>query len=262
MTTKLRPSPLTPGRRVALVLGLVATLALTAQTAVGVVAALGRTTVTEDVAVPTPGQLFSLSSGEGDVEVYPSKDGRLHVQAIKRFGLREPRVVQSGAGNDLRLSTTCRTLEPSCSVDFRVAIPAELALTVSTGSGDVDVRGVAGAVTVSAGSGDIAVADAAAPVSVRAGSGDITLENVAGRTVDARTGSGDIDAAFEQVPVEVRARTGAGDVSLVLPGSAAYAVDVDTGAGDETVTVDMAASSPNRIYVRTGSGDVSVVPGS
>jgi hypothetical protein len=150
-STARRARPLTPARVVALVLGLLFLSASVAQVTLALVSALYRTTVTEEVAVIQPVRSFAVESNSGDIEVTASTDGRLRVEAEKHFGLREPKIRRQESADGLKLSSECRAYEPACWVTFRIALPAGMALEVSTGSGDVEVSGTTGFLDLDAG---------------------------------------------------------------------------------------------------------------
>lgn len=137
----------------------------------------------------------------------------------------------------LRLSDDCSEWD-SCEVELAIGVPSGAVLKLRTGSGDLKVAGVAGAVTVKTGSGDVVASD-------------LSCEHL-----QIETGSGDVRARLEQPPKKVLVDTGSGDVRLWVP-EEAYSVDLHTGSGDEDVegiTTDSDAS--RTIRVDTGSGDV------
>ena len=130
-----------------------------------------------------------------------------------------------------------------------VRVPVALALTVGTGSGDVDAQQVA-ALDVTSGSGDISARTIAGAVGLWLGSGDARLTDIG--SLDLRgTGSGDVHA--ERVRGDVRAgHAGSGDLDFEGVGGS---VDVaGTGSGDVT-----ARDVRGNVRVgSTGSGDVFI----
>src|SRR5215469_1670053 len=67
----------------------------------------------------------------------------------------------------------------TCGVSYELHVPNGAHVTVSTASGDVDVRGISGPVRVDASSGDIEIHDIGGQVRAHTGSGDINISNVA-----------------------------------------------------------------------------------
>ena len=122
------------------------------------------------------------------------------------------------------------------------------AVRAATGSGDVRVDGGKAGVRVTTGSGDVEVLRAT-DVTAETGSGDVHLVDVAG-AVKARTGSGGV--ALDRVDGSLELGTGSGDVTarrLTLKGK----LDVETGSGDVQLAGDMAGLSQATIEVSSGS---------
>lgn len=129
--------------------------------------------------------------------------------------------------------------EDPCSVDLNVELPANLALSLRTGSGDVRLDNLRG------------------DISLATGSGDIAGHGLAGVKFSAETGSG--DARLELSPARrVHLKTGSGDVALTVPGGV-YRLDVSTGSGDQKLAgVSNDANAEDSIDVTTGSGDLKI----
>ncbi|MED7926442.1 DUF4097 family beta strand repeat-containing protein [Nonomuraea sp. LP-02] len=142
-------------------------------------------------------------------------------------------------GGVLALSYTCPSNLGSCGVDYRIEVPKGLAVDLDSGSGDITLRALSGDVRVNVGSGDVDAAD------------------LAGKNVVADSGSGNVELKYTTAPTNARLKAGSGDVSLFVP-DGAYDVTTDVGSGDVTVSVKNDRSSPNKISVRTGSGNISV----
>lgn len=132
-------------------------------------------------------------------------------------------------------------------IDFEVRVPAALPLEVATGSGDANVSDVA-ALDFDTGSGDLKLARVSGAVGARLGSGDIAASDVGSFTLRS-DGSGDVTANNVRGDVKV-GHVGSGDLHFAdVKGS----VQVDgVGSGDlaiERVGGDVRVGS-------IGSGDV------
>ncbi|MQA95707.1 MAG: DUF4097 family beta strand repeat protein [Streptosporangiales bacterium] len=222
---------------------------------------------------------LDVTGGSGDVEVVATSASQVTVTETLRYGAgRKPTTQRGVTGQTLRLSYTCRDAWlpfGGCNVDYRVEVPAELALKINAGSGDVTVRNLDGALEVQSGSGDVDVVNAGGParltvgsgdvevegargdLTVKAGSGSIEAEGLAGRNAAVRSGSGDLELVFARPPGTVTAETGSGDAKVELPGGS-YNVSADSDSGDEQVEVSTDPAAPNTVDVSTGSGDVQV----
>ncbi len=181
---------------------------------------------------------------------------------------------------------------PALFVDFRIEVPAGMAVTVKNAVGAIGSRGVQGdqsldtasgnvvvsdgqgELRVDTGSGDVTVTGHAGGVSADTGSGDVRLERVRGESivadtgsgnvelvavegaVDANTGSGDVTGKDLVLGARLRADTGSGDVRLEGDFTAVTDLSIDTGSGDVALSVGRTPSL--RLTISTGSGDVEV----
>lgn len=131
---------------------------------------------------------------------------------------------------------------------LQVRVPATLAITIDSGSGDVHATGLA-ALDFKSGSGDLDVSDIAGPVALQLGSGDVQGHRV-GSVELGQTGSGDV--TIDGIRGNVRAdHAGSGDLRFSHVGGSVKVGD--TGSGD--VTVSQVAQDVE--VGSTGSGDVS-----
>jgi DUF4097 and DUF4098 domain-containing protein YvlB len=81
-------------------------------------------------------------------------------------------------------------------------------------------------------SGNIEIADSTGDVTLDTQKNDVTLENVAGR-IQVEDHDGNIDMRFAQPPhADVNVDDGSGDISVTLPGQAAFQMDAQSESGD------------------------------
>ena len=146
-------------------------------------------------------------------------------------------------GGATRLEAACRPLlSPGCGVDVTITVPEGTAVDLLTGSGDVDVSGLDGA------------------VAVRTGSGDVEVERLRTQDLTVRSNSGDVEATFARPPFAVKVATGSGDVDLGLPQTRTpYAVDARSESGEVDDAIPATDAQDARVVrVRTQAGDVEV----
>jgi hypothetical protein len=67
---------------------------------------------------------------------------------------------------------------------------------------------------------------------------------------------------FSAPPSSADAEAGSGDVNLLVPRGALYTVDAVTSSGDRVIGVPSAPYAVHALRVRSGSGDIAVLPGS
>lgn len=156
-------------------------------------------------------------------------------------------------------------------VDVRVTVPPGSEVDVSSGMGDVSVRGVAEPVFAASGNGDVAVEGVGSEVEASSGNGSVRVMTTGG-PVSASSGNGDIEVEMGEVPVDARMRfnSGNGDIVLTLPASFAGEIDATFGNGglqsDFPVTLSdgfsrhrvrgVIGSADARIRASSGNGDL------
>jgi len=133
-------------------------------------------------------------------------------------------------------------------ITFELVVPVSTRLRSSTGSGSMDIAGIAGPLDGSTGSGSITLAKLGGEARVSTGSGSIHLDGVKG-ALRASTGSGSIRGTG--IAGAINANTGSGTIELeqVSPGS----VETSTGSGGITLT-----GIKGGLRARTGSGSIRV----
>lgn len=179
----------------------------------------------------------------------------------------------------------------NCGMSYELHVPTGAHVTISTASGDVDVRGIGGPVRVDALSGDVEIHQIGGQVFARTTSGDISVSSVA-TSLDAYSSSGDIeakdltadtalvtdsgsiDAAFDSWSAvhQVRMKSSSGDVSITVPRGAGFAIDASTSSGsmDSNLRLPIddrdsgaavhaqVGSGATKVQLATSSGDIDV----
>lgn len=167
-------------------------------------------------------------SGKGSEDVAVEQSGSTITVIAPRdragfFGSNEPRLEAHITMPDESEIVT-KTGSADQTLHGRYAL-AEL----KSGSGDILVEDVTGALAVNTGSGNVTVRDCGGDLRVKSGSGDVEIAHTSGST-GVSTGSGDI--ALGRTDAEVITKSGSGDLSI---GVAASDVRVQTASGDVTV---------------------------
>jgi hypothetical protein len=176
-------------------------------------------TRTETRVVTEPVRSLVLETSAGTVEVVRGPRLVLRETTSYRGSGDAPRPDHELEGGELTVkSPGCN----DCSTDFRVELPAGVALRASSNAGAVTTEGV-----------DVP---------------ELRLSSDAG----------DVTADVVGTPSLVEVRSDAGDVSVTVP-PGRYAADTDTDAGDEDVTgIVNDPQAPNRITAQTDAGDVKI----
>ncbi|HEX6471631.1 MAG TPA: DUF4097 family beta strand repeat-containing protein [Streptosporangiaceae bacterium] len=261
-----------PNRAAALPAAAVAVAAL-AVSGCGVQIHMGPRSVTDEAAVTGQVTAVQLAAGSGDIRIRAGQDqGATIHRTIDYRGRTKPHPSQRLSGGVLTFVPGCT----HCSIDYDLTVPAATqvrirtgsgsirvaevaAADLQTGSGDVGVRDVQGAVRAHTGSGSIMITSIGAQADLHTSSGDIIATSVRGGTLRAETGSGSVTLKFSSAPSNVLAVTGSGDVRIRVPGGP-YRVDQSTKSGDDSVQVPTDPSAPAVIVARTGSGSLTIAP--
>jgi hypothetical protein len=160
------------------------------------------------------------------------------------FG-REPLTERQTVGGVLRIRVRCpETLLGTCSSAYRVAVPANVPVTVRTSTGDVRFSGYRGSASIDTDEGDI----------------DVTA--YCGFLLRARARTGDVQATAACAPDRLELRSQEGSIDALVP-AGRYQIDADSDGGTSSIEgLENAVDAPFRIQALSGSGDVRVGAGS
>ncbi len=221
------------------------------------------------------GQALSVDVGAGSVVVETTASGQAEVSVEGRgenvrAAFERLRFTATQSGGRLTLRTRGRAAMGRTEADFvyTVRIPRRFSADVDTGSGNVSVGPLDGALSVDTGSGNVTTGAVTGRLSIDTGSGNVRMAD-AGAAATIDTGSGNVDATLTRV-VRLSISTGSGSVRLALPRAADATLALDGGA----VRIDDALGfvgrreargaqgrigrGGERISVDTGSGGISV----
>jgi hypothetical protein len=188
-----------------------------------------------------------LDLGDADVTVVGAGAREtVAVDHVDRFGFgHDAATRRSIDGGVFKVWSRCpSTVLHGCSVDYRVAVPDNLPLTIRTGGGSVTLRGYRGSARITTGDGDV----------------DVT--GWCGFSLQARAeGGGDVRAGATCSPQALSLRSTTGSVRARVP-AGRYRVDASTAGGKPVVRgIASDADSPYAIQALSSSGDVRVERG-
>lgn len=131
-------------------------------------------------------------------------------------------------------------------VDFTIEMPKGIAAEITSASGDISARNLAGGARLNTASGEIEISGCRGENSLSSASGDIEVNGCAGASLKINTASGDIgvndcsgDLAFQTV---------SGDAGISLSGN----IQGQTVSGD----IDIKTNKSGEIKIRSTSGDI------
>lgn len=268
---------MTPGRWIALAIGVPVALALIIGNGFSLVTDIGMASYQVDRTIPLDHGRLVANTGGGDITVRQGavSSGQARLTGTVQYSLVRPDLTVNGTGMDLH----CRLFTGNCGLNATFAVPSGTPLVLDTGGGNMNISGIQNTVTLTSSGGDVSLSDSGSAATVDSGGGNLSLSRLGGiltfttsggdvdggdltspkTSVDA--GGGNVTLTFTTVPANVHIVSSGGDVTIVLPrGQTQYAVSVVTEGGDYTpsplVSVNQAAAS--RISVDSGGGNVSI----
>jgi len=201
---------------------------------------------------------LELSNGSGNSRVSVGAPGEVKVHAEFRVRawpwddpdrtlkdlLSNPPISQDG--DLIRIGATGwhRT---EFEADYTVTVPPDTQMRGTSGSGNLDVDGIAGPANFTAGSGNIRANAIQNDVHAMVGSGNVTLTDSKGR-VGAMTGSGEV--VVRGAKGDVRANTGSGEIRIERAEG-----NVEASAGSGNIEIRDATAD---LRVRSSSGEINI----
>ena len=269
--------PMTPARRAVLAVGMPFALALIGWASFIAVALADQASYRVHVSVPATGGQTRVTIDNADAIVRPGAGGRVSVNGTLRGSLARPAFGWRSSAAGLTLHSRCLSWAGWCRLGYGITAPAGLPLTVTDGSGDLNVSGFGGHVTLDGGSGNITVSHLSGTIELSNGAGDIAASGLDGSVrlsdgagdivgtglaatdVVGDDGSGNIMLTFSKVPRRVNVTDESGDITLVLPRGHSYLVSAHSSQGNTSVSVKTRPSSPYVIVASDGSGNITIV---
>jgi hypothetical protein len=288
--------PLTPGRVIALVIGVPVCLALVANTGFSLLAPFAGGSYPVNYPAPASTRSLTVDSSGGQLSVKPATGDRVTLAGTARYSFIKSTLTEHTAGGDTTVSYHCVPLPSgNCALDATALVPAGLPVVASTDGGNASVSGVSAPVTLSTGGGELSADHVSGPLTLSTDGGNITASDITGPslrassggggiqasavdspavtistaggniratgvtagTVAASTGGGGIYLVFASVPASVRVNTSGGDITLVLPpGQAKYRVYAHTDSGSSSDGLAQSSSSANSITATSGGGTI------
>ena len=201
---------------------------------------------------------LELSNGSGNSRVSAGAPGEVRVHAEFRVRawpwddpertlkdlLSDPPVSQEG---DLIRVGATGWHRTEFEADYTVTVPPDTQMRGVSGSGNLEVDGIAGPANFTVGSGNIRANGIQNDIHVVVGSGNVTFTDTKGR-IEAMAGSGEV--IVRGAKGDVRARTGSGEIRVEQP-----AGNVEASAGSGNIEIRDATAD---VRVHSGSGEINI----
>lgn len=195
---------------------------------------------------------------DGELTVDVGAAGEVALERRLTWSAGRPEITEHWDGTVLRVVARCvnpRRL-PGCAVDYRVRIPAGVAVTAHTFAGGITAREVTGDLDLTATAGGIELTGTRGALRLRVDSGAVRTRALRSPTVSLLGDSGDVELRFADVPRVLRVETRTGDISVEVPGNDPYAVVAETDSGTRAVDVTRDTTAPRSVTATTRSGDI------
>jgi hypothetical protein len=266
---------MTPGRWLALAIGVPVALALIIGNGFSLVTDIGMASYHVDRTVPLDhGRLVANTEG-GDSTVRPGavSSGQARLTGTVQYSLIRPDFTVNGTGFNLH----CRLFTGNCDLNATFAVPPGTPLDLDTGGGNMNISGIQSTVTLTSSGGDVSLSDSRNAATVDSGGGNLSLSRLGGiltfttsggdvdggdltsPKVTTDSGGGNVTLTFTTVPAKVDVTSSGGDITIVLPpGTAEYAIKETLSGGGNHVSVPQNDLAANKITVDSGGGNVSI----
>jgi hypothetical protein len=269
---------MTPGRWVALAIGVPIALVLIAWTGFSFVSGLGQASFPVNVNLPVSDGHLVTSTGGADLTVRQDqvRSATARLTGTVQYSLVRPRLTINGAG----LHLDCRLPTGNCGLSATLDVPLDTALNLASEGGNMQVNGIDGDVTLDSGGGDVTISGVGGIADVTTGGGNLTASDLgnirqfstdggdvngtglSAPQVTTESGGGNVTLVFTTVPTNLSVTSDGGDISILLPaGRTAYHIILPSGGtdgGDYSAQVPTSTSSSHTISVGSGGGNVSI----
>ncbi len=190
-----------------------------------------------------------------DVIIEVSKDNTSSVKADIEYRGREPDHKVVVDGSTMRLTMECHM---SCSGQYFLTVPAQVASDIRLGAGNVEIADLTGDVAITTGAGNVLLSRVSGELDIRSGAGNIEGVDCQSTRYRVKTGAGNISLNARTAPLDASLKSGVGNVRFYVPASR-YQLAVSSGMGTERISgIITDNSSANIIRARSGVGNVTV----
>ncbi len=186
-------------------------------------------------------QLTSLTVGatSAAVEIDQGPVGQVTVAQQLTWTGTQPTVEIDRAPGTMRIVVECDDhglmSDFGCGAQLQIVVPPSASVTVSSDSGQIIARQLAGPLNVQSDAGDIELDGVSGRVQALTTAGPINGNGLLSGDVDAESSSGPIDLGFVGVPLRVRAKSTSGPITVNLPPGSHYRVSGGSTSGPRDV---------------------------
>jgi hypothetical protein len=245
------PLRMTPARWVVLALTLPVAIALIGWTGFSFVSLVAQGSYSFSYPVPVDNGQVNVTLNGGNVTLRQASGSTAQVTGIVQYGLFRPGISESVTPGGVYIGVNCDAINSNCGANATLDVPANTAVTASSGGGDIGVSGFSSGMTLSTVGGNLAASNLGGNLRLDTGGGDLTGTGLTG-TIDITTEGGNVGASnVDGTAGTVRLDTGGGDLSTNgITGNLQFST--------EGGNVNANAVSSQQVTIASGGGDVTL----
>lgn len=299
-----RPGPagtlrMTPGRWVALAVGVPVAIALIGWTGFDLVTAFARGSFPISYAIPVHNGQVAVNVTAGNITLRqgpagaasanpngslsasptPSSGSGAFLTGVVQYGLIRPSISENLTSAGADIGVGCDAIAAgNCGVNANLDVPANTAVTLWSNGGDVDVSGFSSNMSLYAGGGNITASNLTGDLKLNTAGGDLTGTGLTGQ-INITADGGNVNASnLDGTSGTMAINTGGGDLdangvtgnvvnftaeggNISGGGLVAPQATIESGGGDVILAF---ADAPQNLQINAGGGNVTVIlpPGS
>ena len=266
------PLRMTPGRLVALAVGVPVALALIGWTGFNLITTVARGSYPFSYAVPVDDGQVAVNITAGDVTLREAPGtSTARLTGIVQYGLVRPGISESTTPTGANIGMNCSGINTNCGMSATLDVPARTAVTVWSNGGNILAADFSSGMTLWAGGGNVTATDLVGNLQLDTGGGDLTGTGLTG-TLQIATEGGNVNAGSWTGSGTTRVDTGGGDLTangltgnfqlateggnVDASGVASGVVNMDSGGGDVTLAFTQV---PQNLVISAEGGNVTVI---
>jgi len=245
---------MTPGRWLALAIGVPVALTLIGWTGFSLVTSFARGSYTFSDEIPVQDHQVALHMNSGNVTLREGSGGSTAwLTGVVQYGLVRPGISEytsPGGGTDLDVN--CDGIAAgNCGVNATLDVPAQIPVALWSNGGDITASGFSSGVTLWAAGGNVSASNLGGNLRLNTGGGDLTGTGLKGQ-IQITAEGGNVSASYlDSTSGPVQINTGGGDLTANgIEGDVSFTTYGGNVNGDGLVS--------QQAIIQSGGGDVAL----
>jgi Putative adhesin len=175
-----------------------------------------------------------LKSILGGCEVIKSNDDKIHITLKYSFKDEEFQTNFSESSENLSMEEKFLVKDPKGTSFWTIAIPDNIKMNISSGTGNISIEGVKSEIKVETGTGFITIKEGESILNISTGTGSIEVNKSNGK-FELASGMGSLNISDIKIDGVSKFSSGMGGVNIKLSSSPMYDISASSGFGEVTV---------------------------